>query len=146
MSYYHRMQLGTYMYMLRKDDLLSGLDNPKNPFGKGIVTGGKSLDLTEARILTISKDDLRMAEKQLFWTPELEERVKSYWTRLNDYWNKKKWPPCTCKDQESGFMAMEKYNPYYYAGEPCSTDYYDRCVKEELITDWRQSNVKQNKN
>lgn len=96
------------------------------------------LDLDEMRVLTIDKDALRMSEKQLFWTPELEERIKSYWTKLNDYWKKKEWPPCTCADQEDGFMAGEKYNPYFYGGEPCSLEYYERCVKEKLIEDWRK--------
>jgi hypothetical protein len=97
--------------------------------------------LTEGRILKIDKDALRMSEEQLFWSDELEDRVKSYWTKLNEYWDNKAWPPCTCKDREGGFMANEKFNPYFYGGEPCSLAYYARCVKEQLITDWRH-NVK----
>lgn len=98
MSHYHRLQLGTYLYMLRN----------------------KYPELEEARILTISKDDLRMAEKQLMWSTELEEDVKDYWGTLNHLWETSVIPPCTCADNEGGFMAKELYNPYFYKGEPCS--------------------------
>ena len=100
MSPYHRMQLGTYMMMLRNTNY------PK---------------LNEARILKISKDDLRMTEEQLFWSEELEADVLNYWNTINDYTARKKMPPCTCE----GFMASDKYNPYFYNGEPCSKDWYD---------------------
>lgn len=101
MSPYHRMQLGTYMMMLRNTNY------PK---------------LNEARILKISKDDLRMTEEQLFWSEELEADVLNYWNTINDYIARQKMPPCTCE----GFMATDKYNPYYYNGEPCSKQWYDR--------------------
>lgn len=100
MSPYHRMQLGTYMMMLRNTSY------PK---------------LAEARILKISKDDLRMTEEQLFWSEELEADVVSYWTTINDYISRKKMPECTCE----GFMATDKYNPYFYNGQPCSKQWYD---------------------
>lgn len=107
MSYYHKMQLGTYMYMLRK-----GSSYPELNY--------KVSDLTEARILKIEKENLMMMEQQLMWTPELEAEVVAYWTTLNKYWADKKMPPCTCADHEGGFMAKEKFNPFFYEGEPCS--------------------------
>lgn len=84
------------------------------------------VELTEARILSISKDDLRMDEKQLLWSPALEKEVVGYWTTLNGYWKSRKLPKCTCADFEEnektgiGFMANARYNPYFYQGEPCS--------------------------
>lgn len=83
------------------------------------------IDLTDSRVLSLSKDDLRMSEKQLFWNPELEKEVVDYWTELNDWWDRKKIPPCTCADHEGGFMAREDYNPFFYAGEPCSLKWYE---------------------
>lgn len=118
MSHYHKMQLGTYMYMLRKGDFPT---------------------LAEARICKISKDDLRMAEQQLLWTPELEKEVYGYWSTLNGYWNKKQIPKCTCADYEInqrtgvGFMADPKYNDYYYDNEPCSIEWLKKCVKEGTV-------------
>lgn len=88
------------------------------------------VDLTEARILKISKDDLRMNEEQLMWSPELEKEVIDYWTTLNKYWKDKKIPPCTCDKYEinsktgKGFMADPRYNPYYFNEQPCSLDWY----------------------
>lgn len=111
MSHYHRGQLGTYMYMLRKT----------HP------------DITEGRILKISKDDLRMNEEQLIWTPELEKEIVGYWSTLNGYWKNKKIPKCTCADFEGGFLAKEKWNPFYYEGEPCSLAYYTKCKEEGLL-------------
>lgn len=102
MSYYHRMQLGTYMMMLRKN----------------------KPELNEARILLISKDDLRMAEQVLIWDAQLGFDVAKYWDTLNKYWKERKLPDCTCADNEGGFMASEKWNPYFYDGEPCSLKYY----------------------
>lgn len=109
MSHFHRLQLGTYMYMLQT----------------------KYPDLKEARTLLISKDDLRMKEQQIFWNDQLEQDVKSYWTTLNSNWEKKVFPPCTCADHENGFMAKEKWNPYYYDGEPCSIKLYEKFKKEK---------------
>jgi hypothetical protein len=104
MSYFHRYQLGTYLYMLRQ------LKEYKN--------------LTEARILTIEKDTLRTKEFVLMWSEELEADVLNYWNTINTFWNNKKLPPCTCDEQEGGFMAKPQYNPYYYNGEPCSREWY----------------------
>jgi len=121
MSHYHRMQLGTYMYMVR--NMVAQIDQEalKDPQA-----------LKEARILTISKDDLRMAEAQLLWTPDLEKDVVGYWKTLNGYWDKQVLPACTCdkfeinKKTGKGFMADERFNPYYYDGEPCSLKWYKK--------------------
>lgn len=121
MSHYHKMQLGTYMYMLRK---LNYPIRAKYPDAKGS-------DLTEARILKISKDDLRMNEEQLLWTPGLEKEVVGYWRTLNGYWKAKKLPKCTCADYEGGFMAREAYNPYFMYNEPCSLQYYEEWKEGE---------------
>lgn len=134
MSHYHQYQLGTYMSMIRRllnddrnitvlekdDDGLYSKDITKE-FAKLI----KSLDgLKESRILTISKDDLRMDENQLLWNGGLENMVDGYWTTINEYWKAKKLPACTCHEHEGGFMAKDKYNPYYFQGEPCSLTWY----------------------
>lgn len=124
MSYFHKMQLGTYMYMLRCSGEIWTLD------GEPSAAGVK--DLTEGRILKISKDDLRMTEDVLYWDAELESRITTYWRELNKAWDIYKQngslPPCTCADREGGFMAGEKYNPFFYNGEPCSADW----LKENL--------------
>lgn len=104
MSHYHTMQLGTYMYMLRKREAYE--------------------NLTEGRILTISKDDLCMAENILVWNNGLKQAVEEYWTDIQGFWKAKKLPPCTCAHNEGGFMAKDKYNPYYFNGEPCSLTWY----------------------
>lgn len=115
MSHFHRMQLGTYMYML------------KNTIMPELVSKLEVLpDLKEARILKIEKDALMMGEQQLMWSPELEKDVVSFWRTLNGYWNKKTMPKCTCADYEGGFMTKEQYNGYYYNGEPCSMELYKK--------------------
>lgn len=112
----HKMQLGTYMYMLRKQ-----LYNFKNiPIADGSA-------LTEARTLNIEKDTLRMAEVQYLWSDELEKEIKDYWDGLNKWWKSKKIPPCTCE----GFMASERYNPFFYDGEPCSAKWAAQWKKEQ---------------
>ena len=110
MSYFHRMQLGTYLMMLRQTKSADG-DEIEYP-------------VDEARILKISKDDLRMTEEVLYWDDRLEYDVKTYWERLNDYIAREKTPECTCADKEGGFMAKPQYNPYYYNGKPCSYEWY----------------------
>jgi hypothetical protein len=114
MSHFHRMQLGTYMYMIRKAglDLVAGLSDPNQ------------YELSEARICKIEKDTLMMGEQKLMWTPDLEKDVVEFWRTLNGHWEAKTLPKCTCADKENGFMAKEAYNGYYYNGEPCSLDYY----------------------
>lgn len=118
MSYYHKMQLGTYLYLLNKAQL------PNMP-------DGHQPYIEEARILNISKDDLRMTETQLMWTPELESDVLSYWSSLNHHWTAKTLPECTCDAHENGFMAREKWNPYFYNDKPCSLDWYKK--QKEVI-------------
>jgi hypothetical protein len=129
MSYYHKMQLGTYMYMLRS--YKKGGDEPN------ILWNIKGLSgLTEARILKISKDDLRMDENELLWSLDLEVEIRTYWMDLRkawlDYQETGKLPDCTCADHEGGFLAKEAYNPYFFEGEPCSLQYYQ---------DWKAENA-----
>lgn len=135
-SHYHMMQLGTYMYMLRTFKKLK--DSPNELWNiKGLE------NLTESRICNISKDDLRMSEVQLLWTPALEKLVYEYWSTLNGYWNKKQIPKCTCADYEInaktgvGFMADERYNPYFYEGEPCSVAWLSK--HPDLIKEWKNA-------
>lgn len=123
-GHYHKMQLGTYMYMLRKaTDLWFRDFNVEN--------------LEEARIMQISKDDLRMREQQLLWSEELEHEVTSYWRRLQANWESKTLPPCTCLQHDGGFMGKRSkkgkvYNPYYHNDEPCS----EAWVKHLLPGGW----------
>lgn len=126
-GHYHKMQLGTYMYMLRKQGLIQvGEQYPRGINGS---THQNTKDLQEARILSISKDDLRMDEKQLLWTPNLEKEVYSYWSTLNGYWRNKKLPKCTCDKFDGGFMGKRSskgkvYNDFFYNDEPCSLEWY----------------------
>jgi hypothetical protein len=117
MSYFHRLQLATYMYMLRKRKTADG-DEIEYP-------------VSESRICKISKDDLRMTEEQLLWSDELEQEVLTYWKTLNKYWADKKLLPCTCADHEGGFLAKEKYNPFFYKDEPCSIEWYLKWKEEQ---------------
>ena len=119
-SYFHKMQLGTYMYMWR---------NPKVWLPKNDFLLMKDL-LNEARILKISKDDLRMSEQQLLWSPELEQEVLTYWQTINKYWKAKTLPPCTCHEHENGFMAREAYNPFFFNGQPCSQEWLEQHQSE----------------
>lgn len=121
-SYFHRLQVGTYMYMLRQ--------RPTNVIRFSDYPDIKLEDLAEARILKISKDDLRMDENQILWDDSLQKEVLAYWVTLNKYWHAKKIPPCTCHIHEGGFLAREKFNPYFYEGKPCSLDYYKLKLKE----------------
>lgn len=105
-SHYHRMQLGTYLYLLKGE-------------------------VKEARILKISKDDLRMKEQQLMWTPDLEKQVVAYWSTLNGYWDVRRLPNCTCDKYDGGFLADPRFNPYYYDGEPCSIKWYNEWKKNK---------------
>jgi len=120
MSHYHKMQLGTYMYMLRS---------------------GEYPELSESRIVKISKDDLRMEEDQLLWNAGLEKTIYEYWSTINGYWNAKTIPKCTCAEIDPnqktgiGFMASDKYNPYYFQGESCSLSWY-KIFKEGKTDDY----------
>lgn len=111
-SHYHKMQVGTYLYMLN--------EIPYKP------------KITEARILKISKDDLRMTEQQVLWTDKLKKEVLAYWTELNATWASLIMPRCTCKAHEHGFLAREAYNPYFYKGKPCSIEWYNKVIKERI--------------
>lgn len=135
MSHYHRMQLGTYMYMLRTMKgaysklVESGVDSQT---ADSIVSSKDGVyKLEEARILKISKDDLRMSEEQLLWTPKLEKDIVDFWSTLNGYWKAKTIPKCTCADYEGGFMGREAYNPFFFDGEPCSLKY---------LKQWKETN------
>jgi hypothetical protein len=138
MGHYHKMQLGTYMYMLRrtarkkvvtKDGAFVNLWNPPENGDLTLADMPETMaNLTEARILSISKDDLRMHEEQLLWTPELEKDVYSYWSTLNGYWKKRTLPKCTCLHHDGGFMGRKSakgkfYNDYFYNDTPCSEEW-----------------------
>ena len=119
---YHRMQLGTYMYMLNKST-------------KKAMMG---YHLEEGRILTISKDDLRMREQQLLWSPQIEKDIVGYWKTLQGYWDKKTLPRCTCLEHDGGFMGRRSkkgkvYNPYFLHDIPCSEEWF----KDKLPTGWK---------
>jgi hypothetical protein len=126
-SFFHRMQVGTYMYMLRKErtvtDWINLTDEP--------VKAAELSPVAEARILKISKDDMRMAENQILWSEELESDVVDYWISLNKHWAERTLPPCSCADHEGGFMAKEKFNPYFYEDEPCSLKLLSKFKKEQ---------------
>jgi hypothetical protein len=124
MSHFHRMQLGTYMYMIRKLQ--------KEPLKLAELDNLPLLE--EARIMKISKDDLCMLEEQLLWSPKLEKDVVGYWRTLNGYWKKKQLPKCTCADYENGFMAKPQYNPYYFKEEPCSIEWLKLKKQEGAVT------------
>lgn len=127
-SYYHKMQLGTYMYMLRKYPVQT------NPIGLEHAPGLRNL--SEARILKISKDDLRLAEVQYMWSDELKTEVLDYWDTLNKYWQNRTLPPCACADHENGFLAKEQWNQYFYEGEPCSVKWFAKYP--ECKTKWEE--------
>ena len=127
MSHFHRLQLGTYMYMLREIGKTHKYRTAKFPEYDGKTFNYEEYDvsdLSEARILKIEKDALMMGEQKLLWDAELERDVTQYWKVLNGHWKAKTLPKCTCADFESGFMAKEAYNGFYYNGEPCSLEYY----------------------
>ena len=100
--------------------------------------------LKEARILRISKDDLRLFEYQVVWDKELENEVVEYWDILNRAWefyqNADRLPACTCAKYEvnsktgKGFMADKRFNPYFYDGEPCSSAWFELNKKERIAS------------
>lgn len=96
---------------------------------------GVPWSVTEARVLKISKDDLRLHEYQVLWTKELEAEVLTYWTILNSRWgqlrDQHELPPCTCHEHENGFLAKEAWNPYFYEGEPCSEVWFKEQLNKE---------------
>lgn len=132
-GHYHKMQLGTYVYMWR---------NPKVWLPKNDWLLMKDM-LREARILSISKDDLRMHEQQLLWSTQLEKEIVDYWTELNKWWADKKLPPCTCLDHDGGFMGRRSskgkvYNDFYYEDEPCSLKWFNLCKKNGTIKAYQE--------
>jgi hypothetical protein len=132
-GHYHKMQLGTYMYMLRKWDKHPNDGTKYNQYMDAIH------QLSEARILSISKDDLRMDEKQLLWSPALEKQVYEYWATLNGYWKKKELPRCTCLEHDGGFMGRRSakgkiYNDFFYNDEPCSLEWLKKCKQEGRVS------------
>lgn len=141
MSHYHKHQVGSYLGMLIRlangDKTIKALERDKDGNYTIDVTekmkAALSIGLSEARILKISKDDLRMAENQLLWSPELEQEVQNYWIALNAYWRDKTLPKCTCADHEGGFLARKAYNPFYYNNEPCSIEWAKQQVD---LSDW----------
>lgn len=125
-SHYHKYQLGTYMLMLRS---LSD-NNIVKLFGEYNFKHSDIKSISEARILKLSKDDLRMDENELLWSDDLAKEIIDWWLELNAHWQNKTLPPCTCADHENGFMASEKWNPYFKYGEPCSLRYYQEWKAE----------------
>lgn len=131
MSHYHKMQLGTYLYMLRQEGKVSQVLSESSDGMFGQAKGVDTTNIVEGRILNISKDDLRMSEMALIYNEGLEKEVLDYWTTINKHWADKTFPACTCADHENGFMAREAYNPYFYKGEPCSLTYYEEWKNEQ---------------
>ena len=130
-GFYHKMQLGSYMMMLRKGSMWAEIGNISDP---------NQYDLTEARILTLEKDTLRMKEHQLFWSPALESEVLAYWNTLNTNWKNKTLPKCTCHVQDGGWLARRTkagkvYNDYFYGNEPCSLEWAK--LHRELFKGWK---------
>lgn len=141
MSYHHKMQLGTYMYMIRKivetgshKNLDTSLSIGQNYSGRKAIFPAGLAELSEGRILNISKDDLRMAETRLLWSESLEEEVKEYWTKLNAYWKVNQdtgaLPSCTCLDHDGGWMGRRSskgkiYCDYFWEDECCSLEWYE---------------------
>lgn len=128
-GHYHRMQLGTYVYMLRKLAKKVAALIGRPDLEELIVK------LLEARILSISKDDLRLHEDQLLWDTQLEKDVLGYWTTLNKYWKERKLPPCTCLEHDGGFMGRRSkkgkvYNDFFWEDEPCSLKWLELTKKE----------------
>lgn len=127
-GHYHKLQLATYMYMIKKQptNIIRFDDYPKDMLK----------NLSEARILSISKDDLRMHEVQLLWTPKLEKEVYEYWSTLNSYWKAKTLPKCTCLDHDGGFMGRRSakgkvYNDFFWQDEPCSEVWFKKWKEEQ---------------
>lgn len=94
-------------------------------------------NLSESRVMSISKDDLRMTETQYLYTPELENKVRSYWEEVNNLWEKEEMPNCTCAIIQGGFMAKAEYNPYFYNNEPCSLEWFK--LDNEATNKWEKS-------
>ena len=144
-GHYHKFQLGTYMYMLRNNAQVFANAESKNilPTHDGTLMPINLESLTEARILSISKDDLRMHEQQLLWSAQLEKEILGYWRILNKFWVDKKLPPCTCLDHDGGFLGKRSakgkiYNDFYYEDEPCSLNWFSLCKKNGTIKAYQE--------
>lgn len=148
MSHYHKMQLATYMYMLRNIDEIDGF----GPSGHWPSYAPKDIEhlitmITESRILKISKDDLRLSEEQLMWSESLNKAVYGYWSTLNGYWkayqDKGTLPACTCLDYEGGFMGKRSakgkiYGDFFWDNEPCSTEWFNKWLEKEKVNGKRR--------
>lgn len=98
------------------------------------------VNLSEARILSISKDDLRMHEQQLLWSPQLEKEIYQYWATLNGYWKARKLPKCTCLDHDGGFMGKRSakgkiYGDFYWEDTPCNIEWAKK--HNEFLKGWK---------
>ncbi len=153
MGHYHKMQLGTYMYMLntKTQQLLNHVVQAKSDaikYGLPIVEIDTSQlkTVTEGRILSIDKTalvdwepELRTHEHQLMWSPALEKEIVGYWRTLQGYWDKKTLPACTCLNYDGGFMGKRSskgkvYNPYFYNDVPCSIEWAARFDQAKEFT------------
>lgn len=140
MGYYHKMQLGTYLYMLRRKEK----SNDGYGFNEFVYL---TKELSEARILTIDKNsfmawtpELKLHEVALFWTPALEKKVVQYWKTLEGYWKSKTLPACTCHLHDGGFMARRSkkgriYNDYFFNETPCSNEWIEQ-FKDNQLKGW----------
>lgn len=128
-NYFRRLQLGTYIYILRNE-----LPTKYPP---------QFSQIFEGRILNISKDDLRLSENILAYDEQVEADVLDYWQGLNKAWETyqktKILPKCTCADPEKagGFMGRRSkkgkiFNDYFYRETPCSDEWINRAIKETL--------------
>ena len=114
---YHKMQLASYCYFLRR----------------------QFPELTEMRMLYISKDDLRVEEVEIPYTQELEDKVLKELEILNENWEKEELPPRIVKDyhdiyDENSWMCAKKVGKPRkdgsYLFKPFCP-YFDRCWKKE---------------
>ena len=76
---YHKMQLASYCYFLRR----------------------QFPNLEEMRMFYISKDDLRVEERPVWYTRELEDKVVKELNTLNKFWALGELPPRITKDYHS---------------------------------------------
>lgn len=97
------------------------------------------VDLTESRVMNISKDDLRLSESQVLYDAKLEKDVVGYWTTLNGYWKARKLPKCTCLDYDGGFMGKRSkkgkiYNDFMLNDIPCNIEWIKQ--HKEFMEGW----------
>lgn len=144
---YHRLQLGTYFLTLKKIgagvenvEAWKVVDDENKVITEDVRKLVKKYHFEESRILTMSKDDLRMQEKQLMWSEQLEADVKRYWEGLHAAWNRylkdRVLPPCTCLTIDGGWFGRRSkkgkvYNDYFFAEEPCSQRWFDQWMDKK---------------